>query len=97
MADGAADEALEACKQYMRVDGDHDDTLITSLMAAARLYLQGAGIEEPAENAWLYDMAVHALTLHYYDHRGEEGGDSPLPAGLRLAINQLKHSADGAL
>ncbi len=94
-ADG--DAALEACKIYMRVDGNDDDELIASLMTAAKAYLDGAGIPAPQEASSLYNIAVHALTLNYYDHRDAVGGETPFPAGLRPIINQLKHSAEGCL
>ena len=89
--------ALDACKQYMRVDGSDDDTLILSLMDAAKEYLSGAGIPEPEEQSSLYTMALQSLTLHYYDHRDSVGGEAPLPSGLRPIINQLKHSAEGCI
>lgn len=87
----SSDPALEACKSYMRVDGDDDNALITSFMAAAKEYLANAGIIEPETPSPLYTLAVHSLTLHYYDHRDAVGGEAPLPLGLRPIINQLKH------
>ena len=89
---------LEACKNYMRVDGNDDDTLISSLMDAAKAYLRNAGIEEPdSEDSSLYTTAVHSLTLHYYDHRDAVGEEKSFPTGLRPVINQLKHIGDGCL
>lgn len=89
---------LEACKQYMRVDGDDDDALITRLMNAAKAYLRNAGIEEPdSEDSSLYTTAVHSLTLHYYDHRDAVGEEQSFPTGLRPIINQLKHIGDAPL
>ena len=89
--------ALTACKQFMRVDGTDDDELITSLMTAAKKYLDGAGIPEPAEASPLYTLAVHSLTLHYYDHRDSVGDEASFPTGLRPVINQLKHSGEAPL
>lgn len=89
--------ALAACKHYMRVDGEDDDELIRSLMQAAGEYLSGAGIEKPEEPSPLYTLALHSLTLHYYDHRDAVGGEAPFPTGLRPIINQLKHTAAGCL
>ena len=66
-------------------------------MPAAKAYLEGAGIPEPSEDSPLYTMAVHALTLHYYDHRDAVGEEAPFPVGLRPIINQLKHSAAGCI
>lgn len=97
-AEAAQAAALEACKQYMRVDGDDDDALITRLMNAAKAYLRTAGIEEPdSEDSSLYTTAVHSLTLHYYDHRDAVGEEQSFPTGLRPIINQLKHSAEAPL
>ena len=42
-------------------------------------------------------MAVHSLTLHWYDHRDAVGGEAPLPIGLRPVINQLKHCGEAPL
>ena len=97
-AEAAAAADLAACKLYMRVDGDDDDALITTLMSAAKEYLRNAGIEEPdSEEHSLYTIAVYSLTLHYYDHRDAVGEEAPLPTGLRPIINQLKHSGEGPL
>ena len=81
---------LDVCKSYMRVDGNDDDALITSLMEAAVAYLHQAGIDRPEENPAQYDMAVWSLTLHYYDHRDSVGSEAPLPIGLRPILTQLK-------
>ena len=56
--------------------------------------MDGAGIPEPSEDSKLYTMAVHSLTLHYYDHRDSTGAEAPIPNGLRPIINQLKHSGE---
>lgn len=82
--------ALKACKDYMRVDGNDDDDTIEALMAAAAEYLQNAGIPAPESASPLYTLALHSLTLHYYDHRDAVGTEAPLPTGLRPVINQLK-------
>ncbi len=97
-AEEAAAAALEACKTYMHVDGDEEDDLIRDeLMPAAKAYLAGAGIPEPEEDSRLYTLAVHSLTLHYFDHRDAVGGEAPLPTGLRPILNQLKHSGSAPL
>lgn len=93
-AQEAAEQALNECKTYMRVDGDDDNELISGMMAAAKEYLANAGISEPQEASSLYTMAVHSLTLHYYDHRDSTGTEAPIPLGLRPIINQLKHSGE---
>ena len=83
---------------FMRVDGNEDDELIGRLMGAARSYLSGAGIEAPESgDRSQYDLAVHSLTLHYYDHRDAVGEEQSFPTGLRPIINQLKHTAEAPL
>lgn len=92
-AEAAASEraaALAACKNYMRVDSDDDDETIVAMMEAAAEYLSNAGIPAPESASPLYTMALHSLTLHYYDHRDAVGTEAPLPTGLRPIINQLK-------
>lgn len=85
---------LKAVKAYMRIDGDDDDSIVSALYEAAVLYLQNAGINEPAEDASLYNLAVWSLTLHYYDHRDAVGNEAAFPTGLRPIINQLKLMGD---
>ena len=89
--------ALAACKQFMRVDGTDDDSLITALMAAAKTYLDKAGIPEPAEEDPQYTLAVQILTLHYYDHRDSVGDEAAIPTGLQPIINQMKHCGEAPL
>ena len=96
-AEAAAAAALRACLDYMRVDEDEDGRIEHEFMPAAKAYLDGAGIPEPEEPVKLYDLALHSLTLHYYDHRDAVGGEAPLPTGLRPIINQLKHTGNGCL
>lgn len=85
-----SDTALAAVKQYMRVDTDDDDDVISALHQAAVQYLTAAGITEPDDDAELYWLCVWGLTLHYYDHRDDTGSESPFPLGLRPIITQLK-------
>lgn len=87
---------LAACKAYMRVDGEAEDALITSLISAAAEYLTGAGIYRTADNAARYDLALSALTLYYYDHRGAVGTEAEIPRGLRPVLTQLKLDAAAA-
>ena len=89
----ARDDRLAACKAYMRIDGDEEDTLITALLDAATGYLTGAGIYRTADNAARYDLAAQGLALYYYDHRDAVGTEAEMPRGLRPLIAQLKLEA----
>lgn len=82
-----SEEDLAAVKQYMKVEQDDEDELISALYQAAKLYL---GVREPKEKNSLYDLALWRLTLHYYDHRDSVGNEAEFPVGLRPIINQLK-------
>lgn len=84
---------LDACKRYMRIDGEDEDDIIQALMSAAELYLKGAGIVPERSPPALYNLALWGLTLHYYDHRDAVGNESAFPVGLRPVITQLKLTA----
>lgn len=84
---------LEACKKYMRVDGEDEDGVILALMSAAQAYLERAGITPERSPEAQYNLALLGLTLHYYDHREAVGNEAAFPIGLRPVINQLKWTA----
>ena len=90
----ATEAQVAACKAYMRIDGDEDDKLIGQLCDAAAAYLAAAGatrgMEDGSQRAAQYDLALWALTLHYYDHRDAVGTEAPLPIGVRRIIHQLR-------
>lgn len=88
------EKQLDDCKLYMRVDSTDEDELIAGLYRAAQEYLARAGIYCTEGNASSYALAVHSLTLHYYDHRDAFGTDAGIPVGLRPIINQLKLEAE---
>jgi len=83
---------LKACLDYARID-ESDDSVVRSLIEAAVDYLSGAGIPEPENWCGRYELAVKALTLHYYDHRDDTEAQTAIPLSLRSLINQLKFEA----
>lgn len=101
-AKAAEAAALQACLDYMHVDRDdaNVDRIEREFMPAAKAYLSGAGIREPAEpgpDRELYNLAFHALVLHYYEHRDADREEFAFPANVRPIINQLKHSSEGCI
>lgn len=86
---------LSDVKLYCRIDGSYEDELISSLMDAAAAYLEGAGISADYAELPLYQLAIKAYVLHFYDHRGitESAAAHDVP-GLRNAITQLKLIAE---
>jgi len=100
-AQAAQAAALKECLDYMHVEKDDDNVgrIQDEFIPAAKAYLRGSGIEEPPDGSdpltvAQYKLAMHSLTLHYYDHRDSTGTEAPIPLGLRPIINQLKHSGE---
>lgn len=99
-----AQERLEACKRYMKVDYEEDDELIAGLMQANDAYLSSAGVRRDVSPAQ-HDLIVQAMTLQMYDARGTDTPQQALetvPPIVRQMFNQLKircnygGAADGA-
>jgi len=73
--------ALATAKNYLRVTGTADDTLITALMAAAGQFIDQCtgktkkviGTTETAiSEDGLYQQAILILLAHWYENRGEQ-------------------------
>ena len=86
--------SLEAAKAYARIDGDEEDALLENLTNAAEEYLTNAGIDPGLSAPALYQLAVCGIVLHWYEQRNIATGAAPtdFPVGIRLTINQLKHT-----
>lgn len=86
---------LAAVKSYCRIDWDTEDDLLTALVAAAKDYLDGAGVPEPEADNPMYALAVKAMVLEFYDHRGQtEGVSLSAIPGMSNLIVQLKLRAE---
>ena len=86
--------SLETVKAYARIDGDEEDALLENLTNAAEEYLANAGIDPGLSAPALYQLAVCGIVLHWYEQRNIATGAAPtdFPVGIRLTINQLKHT-----
>ena len=86
---------LAAVKSYCRIDWDSEDDLLTAFVAVAKEYLDGAGVPEPEADDPMYTLAVKAIVLDLYDHRGqtESAKLSAIP-GMSNIIVQLKLRAE---
>lgn len=86
--------SLETVKAYARIDGDEEDALLENLTNAAEEYLTNAGIDPGLSAPALYQLAVCGIVLHWYEQRNIATGAAPtdFPVGIRLTINQLKHT-----
>lgn len=69
---------LNEVKEYLRVDGEEEDNLITSLLLASQSYIEnGTGIKiddvERNKNLKpLYNLATKLLVSHWYENRTTE-------------------------
>lgn len=77
---------IAACKEYMHAE-DEKNTIIAGFMEAAAEYL---GLKASDSLSPLETMALHSLTLNYYDHRDTVGNEADMPKGLGPIITQLK-------
>ena len=82
---------LEEIKEYMRIDEDHEDILIQTLITSAEIYLSNAGVIVGYENP-LYGLAVKLLVLHWYENREVIGDAKKLAYSLDNIITQLAYS-----
>ncbi|MBV2197456.1 head-tail connector protein [Bacillus velezensis] len=80
---------LEDMKGYLRVDGDEEDNLISSLISAAEKHLQESGVKDTEND--LYSLAVKMLVTEWYEHRGAtDEGNKKLSYSLQSMILLLK-------
>ncbi len=74
-------------KSYMHAEGE-EDSAVAPFVAMAEAYLAGAGVREGEVRAAGWDLALKALTLHYYDNRD----GAAVPEGLRSLVTQLQYA-----
>lgn len=82
-------ERLSLCKKYMNIDFDTDDMLISSLMAAADAYLEGAGVSREVD-FFLYDAIANDMVLRMYDGRDDDVEHAATSQLARQMLTQLK-------
>ncbi|MBT2647195.1 head-tail connector protein [Peribacillus frigoritolerans] len=58
---------LSEVKEYLRIDGNEDDVLISLLMEAAKEYLSNAGVT--VQGSALYNLAVMLYVTLQYENR----------------------------
>ncbi|MCR9040950.1 head-tail connector protein [Bacillus sp. L381] len=80
---------LEDMKGYLRVDGDEEDNLISSLISAAEKHLQESGVKDTEND--LYSLAVKMLVTEWYENRGAtDEANKKLSYSLQSIILLLK-------
>ena len=66
--------SLIEMKQYLLVDGTHQDAVIESLIAASEAELQGSGVRKMTEGDELYPLyklAIQILVSRRFEDRGQ--------------------------
>lgn len=83
---------LEETKQYLRVDGTDEDTLITSLIAAAETYLSNATGNQFDNSNSLAKLFCWVLVTDWYENREHVGRASERVRPIvESMLAQLKH------
>lgn len=68
---------LDELKEYLRIDGEDEDTTLSSLLFAAKSYIKnGTGLTEDMivknEIKELYNLCIKLLVSHWYENRAIE-------------------------
>jgi uncharacterized phage protein (predicted DNA packaging) len=82
--------SLAEIKEFLKIDGIEEDTLINGLLLAAKLYLANAGAT--INNTELYNLAVKLLVGHWYENRNIIGKADKIAFSLDCIITQLKYA-----
>lgn len=83
---------LEEAKEYLRVDGNEEDMLITSLITAAEQYIKNSTSKDVNLNDELAKLAARILIAHWYENREPVGKTGKLSFSLQSILIQLQYS-----
>ncbi|MFD2446386.1 head-tail connector protein [Bacillus sp. CGMCC 1.16607] len=97
---------LDDLKEYLRIEGDDEDSSLSSFITAAQSYLENAGVKQPIDYFHqtaegkdvfaLHRLAIMMLSTHFYENRIAITPTTikvvqiPIPYGLQSIILQLK-------
>ncbi|PGT75447.1 DNA-packaging protein, partial [Bacillus cereus] len=59
---------LEEAKEYLRVDGDEEDSLISSFITAAEIYIKNATSKYVDLKSELAKLAARILISHWHEN-----------------------------
>ena len=81
---------LEEIKLYCRIDSDDEDTLLLSLIATAKQFLQESAHVVYDEKNNLYELFVKLLVANWYENRlVNQGNDKEIPYSLSCILNHI--------
>lgn len=79
--------------EYLKIDTDQDDTLLKTLLTAAKEYIRN-GIGRYTEGNAQFELVVGMLVEHWYENRGmyESGvSGSNIPFTVQALLTQLRY------
>lgn len=82
---------LDDIKLYLRIDGDEEDSLLISLIAASEIYLKNATGIDVDETNDLHKLAVNLLVSNSYENRLPIGTGNNLSFSLESIIMQMRY------
>ena len=80
---------LEGVKDYLRLQDNDEDVQVLSLIKAAKLYLENAGVPE-REDDELYNLVIKMLVSSMYENKSS--GNPSFCLSLQSLITQLSCS-----
>ncbi|MGG5736733.1 head-tail connector protein [Bacillus cereus group sp. IBL03679] len=82
---------LEEAKEYLRVDGDEEESLISSFITAAEIYIKNATSKNVDLKSELAKLAARILISHWYENREAVGKAEQLAFSLQSILVQLQY------
>ena len=82
---------LQEVKNFLRIDGVEEDTFLSSLISAAKIYIKNATGVVVDELNDLHKLAVNLLVANSYENRLPIGKDEKLAFSLESVILQIKY------
>lgn len=82
---------LTEIKDFLRVDYDEDDILITTLKLTAETYIKNSSSKISSYENALYKLAILMLIGHWYENREVIGTDEKLAYSLQCLLMQLRY------
>lgn len=99
------EQLLKELKEYLRIDGDDENSSLSMFLQSSIFYLENAGVKQPQDYFLqksgvdlfsLHRLAVMMLATHFYENRivitptTIKVAQIPIPYGLQSIILQLK-------
>lgn len=80
--------SLDELKNYLRIDGSEDDSILTLLIDGAKEFLKNAGV--PETDSALYKLAVMLYVGLHYENRDPGSKMDKLNFAFESIVLQLK-------